>query len=234
MRLLLTRPEHDAERTAAVLRARGHDVMLAPMLHIEPVVPLDFGMDTFAAVLMTSANAARALANHLRRDELQRLPAFVVGRHTAEAARTAGFRDVASADGNQDDLVRLIAARRLSGALLYLAGADRSGDLAGALAPNGVTVRTVVAYHAVAAASFTPAVRAALSSGRPHGALHFSHRSADAFLACALADGVLEAALALAHFCLSAQVAEPLRQAGAGRVRVAAHPDESSLIELLN
>src|SRR5436305_15154041 len=112
MRLLLTRPEHDAEHTAAVLRAHGHEVLLAPMLRIEPVVPIDFGTDAFAAVVMTSANAARALANHLRRDELQKLPAFVVGRRTAEAARAAGFRDVTSADGNLDELVRVIAPRR--------------------------------------------------------------------------------------------------------------------------
>ena len=35
MRLLITRPEPDNERTAAVLRAQGHDVLLAPLLHIE-------------------------------------------------------------------------------------------------------------------------------------------------------------------------------------------------------
>ena len=35
MRLLVTRPEPDNERTAAALRALGHEVMLAPLLAIE-------------------------------------------------------------------------------------------------------------------------------------------------------------------------------------------------------
>ena len=32
MRLLVTRPEPDATRTAETLRARGHDVLVAPLL----------------------------------------------------------------------------------------------------------------------------------------------------------------------------------------------------------
>jgi uroporphyrinogen-III synthase len=31
VRLLLTRPEADAERTATALRARGHEVIVAPI-----------------------------------------------------------------------------------------------------------------------------------------------------------------------------------------------------------
>ena len=58
---------------------------------------------------------------------------LAVGRSSAEAARAAGFADVASADGDAVDLARL-AARRFAGSrlpLLYLAGEDRSGELGG-------------------------------------------------------------------------------------------------------
>ena len=37
MRLLVTRPEGDGERTAATLRGRGHEVLLVPMLRVEAV-----------------------------------------------------------------------------------------------------------------------------------------------------------------------------------------------------
>jgi hypothetical protein len=37
VKLLITRPEPDAERTAGDLRAHGHDVLIAPMLRFEPV-----------------------------------------------------------------------------------------------------------------------------------------------------------------------------------------------------
>src|SRR5262249_33061019 len=70
MRLLGTRPEPDNERTAATLRAKGHDVMLAPMLRIEAVPNVDLGAPPWSGVLLTSANGARALAAHPRRGEL--------------------------------------------------------------------------------------------------------------------------------------------------------------------
>ncbi|MBN8965547.1 MAG: uroporphyrinogen-III synthase [Rhizobiales bacterium] len=177
MRLLVTRP---------ALRAQGHDVMLAPMLRIEPVVDADFGAPPWSAVLLTSANAARTLAIHPRRDELAALPVLTVGSGTADAARAAGFADVTSADGDARDLVRLVAAR-FAGAkapLLYLAGADRAADVAGALAPYDLAVHTVVAYRAMAMTVFPSDARAALEAGAIEAVLHFSRRSAESYLAC--------------------------------------------------
>jgi uroporphyrinogen-III synthase len=233
MRLLLTRPEPDNARTAAALRARGHQVMLAPLLHIEPVADADLGPPPFAAVLLTSANGARAAAAHPRRNELLTLPALAVGRASAEAARAAGFSDVESAEGDGGDLVRLAAAR-LSGArhpLLYLAGEDRSRDLANDLAAAGLSVRTVTVYRAAKAAALPGDVQGALTAGRIDGVLHFSRRSAEAYVECSRNLGAL--ALAPEHLCLSAGAAKPLRRAGAARIRVAAHPDEASLLALV-
>src|SRR5581483_8187218 len=85
MRILVTRPSPDGERTAAGLRARGHDVVLAPLLTVERLPDAPLGPGPWAAVLLTSANAARAVAVHLRRDELLPLPVLAVGRHSAEA-----------------------------------------------------------------------------------------------------------------------------------------------------
>jgi len=233
MRLLVTRPEPDNERTAAALRARGHEVTLAPLLRIATVAEADLGAGPWAAILLTSANAVRAVGLHSRRDELMRLPVLAVGRSSAEAARAAGFADVVSAGGDGRDLAQLAAAR-LAGSrlpLLYLAGADRARDLAGALDAHGLTVRTVIIYRAASASAFPQAVRAALEQGRIDGVLHFSRRSADTYVACA--GEFLLPALAPVHYCLSAGVAEPLKRAGAERIRVADHPDEASLLALV-
>ena len=233
MRLLVTRPEPDNERTAAALRARGHAVTLAPLLHIAAVGEADLGGAPWGAILLTSANAARAIALHPRRGKLLRLPVLAVGRSSAEAARAAGFADVVSADGDGRDLARLAAAR-LSGSrlpLLYLAGEDRAGDLVGELAAHGLTVRTVVIYRAASASAFPQGVRAALEQGRIDGVMHFSRRSADTYVACA--GEFLLPALAPVHYCLSAGVAEPLKRAGAKRIRVAAQPEEASLLALV-
>ena|SRR5262245_49713905 len=228
MRLLVTRPEPDGTRTAAALRQRGHEVLLAALLRIESV-DFELPKSDCAAVVLTSANTARAIAQHPGRGSLTVLPAFTVGRQTAEAAHAAGFTQVTSADGDRNDLAALLRAR-FGGShtpLLYLAGEDRAGDLADC----GVAVETVVAYRAVKVARFPPAAAEAL--GRLGGVLHFSRRSAEAYLACAGAAGLLGPALAPVQFCLSRQVAEPLTQAGAADVRVALRPNEAALIELV-
>src|SRR5947207_10947171 len=229
MRLLLTRPEPDNARTAAALRAKGHEVVLAPLLHIKAVADADLGAPPWAAILLTSANGARAVADHPRRAELIALPVLAVGRSSADAARAAGFADVASADGGADDLARL-AAQRFAGArqpLLYLAGEDRSGELA----VPGLAVRTVVVYRAAKADKFPPAVRIALEQGGIDGVLHFSRRSVESYLDCGRDVG--GPALKPVHYCLSARAAEPLRLAGATQIHVAPQPDEASLLALV-
>jgi len=230
VRLLVTRPQHDGERTAARLRARGHEVTLAPLLRID-AVDVELPREPLSAVVMTSANAARAIARHPRRDALTALPAFTVGRHTAEAARAAGFRAVECADGDTDDLAALLRARfnEQSAPLLYLAGEDRAGDLAA----SGVPLLTAVAYRAVKVERFAPDVAVALAQGALDGVLHFSRRSAQAYLDCAARAGMLERALALVHFCLSRQVAQPLAAAGAAAIRLAPKPNEAAMIDLI-
>ena len=234
MRLLLTRPEPDAQRTAAALRAQGHDVITAPLLRIEPAPEAQFDTGPWAAILITSANAASAVAVHARMTELLALPVFAVGRRSAGAMAAAGFADVTSADGNVSELVRLVGARlRPAARLLYLAGEDRSGNLAGDLRARGFAVETAVIYRAVAATRLPPAAAQALAGG-VDGVLHFSRRSAEVFVDAARAAGVLEGALQAAHFCLSAPIAEPLAQAGAADIRVAEHPSEAVLLALID
>ena len=233
MRILLTRPQADAERTAAALRARGHEVIVAPLLHIEIVPDAELGGGPWAAILVTSANAVRAIAGHRRREALRGTPVFTVGRHTAQGMRAAGFTHVASADGNVTDLANLVAARiKPATRLLYLAGEERSGDLAGTLRAQDFAVDTALVYRAVVAATLPRHAAEALAAGID-GVLHFSRRSAEAYVNAARNCGLAEAALTTpSHFCLSARIAEPLAQAGAINVRVAARPEEAALIEL--
>lgn len=229
MRVVVTRPQADGERTAAALRARGHDVLVAPLMRIEPAhADLSSG---WGGVIITSANAALAIADHPARKTLCKLPAFAVGRRSAEAARQAGFADVTSAGGDVRDLVRLIAERSADAAapLLYLAGENRAADLVSELTVRGIAAETVVIYRAITV-PFPQELTAALQAGQVDAVLHFSKRSAEAYLAGAAQAGVTQQALAVRHVCLSAQVAAPLEHAGASHISVAPHPDEAALI----
>lgn len=230
MRILLTRPEPDGLRSAARLRARGHDVVLAPLIRAE-TLKADFD-GPFAAVLMTSANAARAAVEHPRFAELSRFPAFTVGDHSAEVARAAGFAEVVSAQGALHDLVRLVAARFANARLLYLAGEDRAGDLAAEFAKHGISVETAVIYRAVAVTALPREAAQALGTNQLDAVLHYSGRSAATLLHLAAAAGAVNTLLGLAHYCLSDAVAVPLRDAGARRITIAPDPSESSLFSL--
>jgi uroporphyrinogen-III synthase len=233
VKLLVTRPEADAERTAAVLHERGHEIVVAPLLRIEAMPDADLGDGRWAALVLTSANAVPALERHARRAELTALPVFAVGRRTAAAAKAIGCADVIVAGGDLQDLAWQIREQGRGSAdpLLYLAGEDRSGDLAAMLAGAGIGVRTVAVYRAVAATGFPPAIHSALAAGEIDGVLHFSRRSVEIYLDCARAAGLLDQAVQLTHYCLSRQVAEPL--ADAPRVRIAARAEEAALIELI-
>jgi uroporphyrinogen-III synthase len=93
-------------------------------------------------------------------------------------------------------------------------------------------VHTAIVYRAVGAAVLPPAAADALARNID-GVLHFSARSAAAYVNAAHSAAALASALRPTHFCLSAQVAEPLARAGASLIRVAPRAAEAALIELV-
>lgn len=230
MRVVITRPQADGERTATALRARGHEVLVAPLMRVEVIAANLAG--EWGAVIVTSANAPNAIAHNPARDALIKRPLFAVGQRSAEAARQTGFINVTSAGGDVRDLVCTLVGEHADAEapLLYLAGEDRAADLIGELSTRGIAAEMRVVYRAVAV-PFPPALIEALRVGEVDIVMHFSRRSAENYVAGAKKAGIVGPALAVRHLCLSAQVAEPL--AGANCIAVAAHPDEAALIELL-
>src|SRR5882757_9314509 len=99
MAVLVTRPHPDDEATAAALRARGFEVLRAPMLRFEPLAFQDDADARYGAVIVTSANALRGVESHLAGSELLKLPLFAVGEQTASVARRVGFDKVIVASG---------------------------------------------------------------------------------------------------------------------------------------
>ena len=229
MRVVVTRPQADGERTAQAFEARGHDVLLAPLMRVETLAADLSG--EWAGVIVTSGNALAAIEGQPQSGPLKTLPLFAVGRRSAAAAQ--GFGEVHSADGDVRDLVALVAREHRGGTLLYLAGEDRAADLVGELARAGHRAEMRTVYRAVSA-PFSPILVAALEAGDVDAVLHYSRRSAENYLHGARDAGILEAALAIAHACLSPQVAEPLRAAGVTDVRIASRPDEVAILGLLD
>lgn len=227
----MTRPEPDGARSAERLAALGHGVMTAPMMTLaftaDAVVPTA-GVQAIAA---TSANGVRALRANSHWPDLKEIALFTVGDATARAAAEAGFSAIFSAKGRVGELAELIQARLApaDGAILYAAGADRTGDLEGRLARAGFECRLQVVYRAEAVARLDATTAAAILAGTLEGVLFYSKRTAELFMAAAGRTGCGAAALRLRVFCLSESVGEACRAAGFAAVVVAERPEEDHL-----
>lgn len=234
MAVLVTRPVPDNKATADLLHARGYDAVLSPVLLFEPVPFHDETDVNYDGVLVTSANALRAVADHPSLARWCELRLFAVGEATADVARRIGFTNILVADGDGVSLRDLVIAKlKKGGTLCYLAGEVLSRDLAGELDARGYVVVTQTVYRMAPVRQLTGAVVAAFNADRIEAVLHFSRRSARAFFDAARGSGVEISALALPHCCISEAVAAIAREAGVARIVAAQAPDEKSTLDAL-
>jgi uroporphyrinogen-III synthase len=233
MRLLVTRPEPEATDLAGRLTGLGHEVLVQPLMRIL-FAPEPGALDRPAAIAVTSRNGVRALSAWRAARQWRAVPVYAVGAATGAAARAAGFAGVHVARGDAAALAEFIR-RDFSpkrGRLLYAAARDRSTDLA-ALLPT-LSVITVEAYRAEGISALDKPVAAALGSGSLDGVLLYSRRTAEIFRDLVTEAGIQSGLTRTTLYVLSEQVAHPLAGLGAAAIRVAAHPDEPSLLELLD
>ncbi|WP_421358723.1 uroporphyrinogen-III synthase [Agrobacterium rosae] len=155
MRVVVTRPRASGEKTAALLRERGHEPVLIPLT--EPVHHADVAIEALAkplqALAVTSAEAIRMLAGaSLAAPAILHIPLFAVGTASAEAARKAGFHNIIAGDSDGPALAQLIADQMNgdSGScsnLLYLAGTPRDAGFEKRLLELMVPFETVEVYE---------------------------------------------------------------------------------------
>ena len=109
MRVLIIRPEREATALATALAERGHTPVIAPLFRLEflhPPAEFSAALAACQAVLLTSANGARALAEA---SEQRGRPILAVGDTTASTAEGLGFSAVTSAAGDCAALADLVA-----------------------------------------------------------------------------------------------------------------------------
>lgn len=137
--VLILRPQPGADATAARAHALGLEAVIASLFEI---VPLAWTAPErpFQAILLTSANAARALGPDPDRD----IPLYAVGAATADAARDSGFLNVTAGRGDVAQVVRRAAADGVE-SMLHLSGVDRTG-----FDPEGMRIEVRAVYDAVA------------------------------------------------------------------------------------
>lgn len=229
MRVLITRPEEDATRIAAILKDRGHDSVIAPLLAVRFHDGPEISLDGVQVVLATSANGVRALA---RRTAQRDVPVFAVGPQTEEEANAHGFRYVRNASGDSRTLAAATAqwASPEKGTLLHVKGAEADGTLATLLKAQGFDVQTRVLYDVAATAALSEHICAKFVRQEIDAALFFSARSAQVFQDCA--QGLdLSAVIAV---CISESTAAALAPLSFREVRIASAPNQNALLACLD
>jgi uroporphyrinogen-III synthase len=214
--LLVLRPPPAGRRTAAILRALGHEAVEAPLFTIRPLAWTPPPAGGFDALALTSANAAAHAGPELAR--YRDLPAFVVGDATARAATSAGLdvRHIGHGDG-----AALAEAAAKAGVrrMLHLCGREHR-PLRGEIEVTACPV-----YAAEAGDALPPAALEAIDRGGV--VLLHSPRAAALFAGLADAAGLRRDAILLAAISANAAAS-----AGAGwkAVTVAEQPSDDALL----
>ncbi|MEQ8357558.1 MAG: uroporphyrinogen-III synthase [Kiloniellaceae bacterium] len=231
MRVLVTRPREDAVSLVAALEARGHDVLVEPLLTITLRQDVDWppGHWDAQALLATSANGVRAFA---RVDGRRGLPVFAVGDASAAVARSLGFGEVVSAAGDVADLAdRVIELLDpAAGPLLHPAASSLAGNLQASLGAAGFSVLRAVTYDAVPATALTDRCILAFDNGLIDAATFFSPRTAAAFARLIEAAGLSQACRRVVALCLSEAVEAQIAGLCWRRIAVAARPEQTALL----
>lgn len=224
-RVALFRAREDALGSARQLERAGFAVALAPSFEAVALAVAP-QRRRYAAVI---ASSAKAFLADVAADRAS--PMFVAGARTAEAARTRGWRLGAPPAPDAAGLAGLVNERVPAGGdVLYLAGRDRKPMIEAALGA-AFALEVVETYAAEARQSWRPAeIRALEGCG---WGLHYSRRSAALAAELAQKAGLGAHFRAMAHVCLSDDVAAPLRACGAAGTRIAERPDEASLFAAL-
>src|SRR5471030_2662494 len=229
MRVLITRPEREATALATALAQRGHAPVIAPLFTLQVLhPPPDFAatLATSQAVLLTSANGARALAEA---SEQRSKPVFAVGDTTAATAEGLGFTSVVSASGDAAALGVLVREKLdpAQGPLVHVCGVDIAGDLGA----EGFEVRRFALYEAREAASLPASAEAALQARALDAATFFSPRASAVFARLAEQAGLADACRPLTAVAISPAAAEPLKDLPFQNVRIAARPTRQAMLD---
>jgi uroporphyrinogen-III synthase len=232
MRVLVTRPLEDSERTAQELERRGHEAVTAPLFEIEYLDGPEPLLDGVQAVLATSGNGVRGLG---RRTARRDIPLFAVGSQTAATAEQEGFGTIRNAEGAAAALVAMVRSelRSDAGALLHAAGGNASPALTAELTETGFEIRTCMVYDIIEAGELPADAADALRSNTLDAVLLYSPHSARLFVDRVKRATLASSCLRLIACCISREAADALEGLSFAATRIAAHPGQDSLLALL-
>jgi uroporphyrinogen-III synthase len=181
MHILLTRQLDDCSEMILKFKSLGHQVSHLPLLKIEKLNYNEINFFDYKGIVFTSANAVKFL-NYNK--IYKKIFCFCVGSMTEKKARSKGFLNVISAEGNVKNLKELILQNfdKKSGRLVYVSGETISVDLDKELVKEGYEIQRVVNYTSRHNTKFDETFVRDLSSKMPDIVYIYSQNSAASFL----------------------------------------------------
>ena len=181
MHILLTRPLEDCSEMILKFQSLGHQVSHLPLLKIERVDYGEIDFSDYKGIIFTSANAIKFLDT---KTVDKKFLCFCVGSATEKKARSAGFQNVISAEGNVRNLKELILQNfdNKDGNLIYISGETVSEDLDQQLLKEGYNVKRVINYKTIHNQNFNDEFVNELKLKMPDMVYVYSQNSALSFL----------------------------------------------------
>jgi len=181
MHILLTRPLDDCYEMILKFKSLGHKVSHLPLLNIEKINYEQANFYEYEGIIFTSANAIKFLKlDNLNKD----MKCFCVGSATEKKARSSGFQNTISAEGNVLNLKELILQNYdyRNKPLLYVSGETISIDLDKHLIKEGVVIKRIVNYRSSYNLKFSEEFIKEIKSNTPDMVYVYSQNSASSFL----------------------------------------------------
>jgi uroporphyrinogen-III synthase len=246
--VLITRPRAESEALAMEVKAHGREPVIEPLLEIVALDAALPNLSQYQALVFTSAHGVDAFVSRLptpftsplpqvgrgtvRGETLYALPLYAVGEATEQKARSAGFTNIKTADGDGAALNRLLAAEYLAPdrPLLHPGGLHR----AAVIEAPGLRIDHLALYEARGAASLSPGCLRRLDGGGIGAALFFSPRTGKIFTELLKKHARTQAVSSIRALCLSDSVLKSIISLPWADIDVAARPDQAALLALLD
>ena len=181
MHILFTRPLEDCQEMILKFQSLGHNVSHLPLIKIEGLKYENLNYSHFKGIIFTSSNAIKFLDT---KEIDKKIICFCVGVATEKKAKSAGFQNIITAEGNVNNLKELILQNFNSseGKLLYVGGEVVSTNLDDQLVSEAYNIKRVTNYRANPVEKYDEGFIKRLKSNMPEIVYVYSHNSAINFV----------------------------------------------------
>jgi uroporphyrinogen-III synthase len=210
--ILITRPQPEAEATAAQLRASGYDCIISPVIERAPACNYLEMLQNYCAspinIIASSGYSVKLLSNY---KQALKIPLYLTGEKLATQAKKLGFEQVYYASGSAGALIAYMSDNASQNSdYLYLHSNHQAVDVVSRLGKAGFRVQGLEIYQTQQATILTNEAMAALQQNQIDRVLLYSAMSARAFIALCNQAGLLRYLQDVSAVCISENIAQTI------------------------